>query len=377
VRAPGLSGDAPSDVLAGPGVLADRLEALPVRVEAATVATGEAALADYPGGLRPTSTIRIGGAGEMGLGENVAFSGEAHSAFVDLARLIERQLRAAGGGLMVTDAMSLVERVTTREPAERRAPAQAAISRYARAAVEAALIDLGLRQAGLGIGALAGVAEARLRFVVSFDGGGDPVGHIDRLRAAGWCGALKLDVDPGWSGSIRRAIAAEAGLAILDFKGRGDGALVCDLSGRFPAAVFEDPPSTEGHPRCARDAPVVDVDAASAALACGEAINLKAPRMGGPLAALRALELARNTAARVGALRAYWGGMFEVGAGRRQARALAALFCPDAPNDLAPHDLGPPAAPAENVRQPGAPVLHDGTRRIRLDGIGFGSELDG
>jgi hypothetical protein len=231
--------------------------------------------------------------------------------------------------------------------------------------VEAALIDLALRQAGLGLGALTGVAQTRLRFVVSFDGGGDPLGHIGRLRAAGWPGALKLDVDPGWSEPTRRALAAEAGLAILDFKGRGDGALVRDLSGRFPAAIFEDPPSTEGHPRCARDAPVVDVDAAAAALARGEAINLKAPRMGGPLAALRALELARAAApAPADAPRAYWGGMFEIGAGRRQARALAALFCPDAPNDLAPHDLARPGAGAE----------HGETRRVRLDPIGFGTD---
>jgi hypothetical protein len=367
VRAIGLSGGGVAHVRAGPGALADRLEALPVRVEAATAATGEAALADYPGGLRPTSTIRIGGAGEVGLGENVAFTGEAHAAFVALAHGLERQLRAAGGGLMVKEAMSLLERAATGEPAEGRAPAQAsqaAIRRYARAAVEAALIDLGLRQAGLGIGALAGVAEARLRVVVSFDGGSDPVGHIARLRAAGWWGALKLDVDPGWSGPIRRALAAEAGLAVLDFKGRGDGALVRDLSGRSPATIFEDPPSTEGHRNCARDAPVVDVDAAAAALARGEALNLKAPRMGGPLAALRALDLARNTAAPAGALRTYWGGMFEVGAGRRQARALAALFCPDAPNDLAPHDLALPGAAGE----------HDETLLVRLDGIGFGSD---
>ncbi len=374
MRAPGLKGDgdgdAPTAVRAGPGALADRLEALPVRVEAATVAAGESALADYPGGLRPTSTIRLVGAGEVGLGENVAFTGEAHAAFVDLARGIERDLRAAGAGLTVGGAMSLVERAAVGERAHARAaraPAQAAIARYARAAVEAALIDLALRQAGLGIGGLTGVAEARLRFVVSFDGGGDPVGHIGRLRAAGWGGALKLDVDPGWSGPIRRVLAAEAGLAILDFKGRGDGALVGDLSERFPAAIFEDPPSPEGHLRCARDAPVSDVDAAAGVLARGEAINLKAPRMGGPLAALRALELARTSPSPAGTTRAYWGGMFEIGAGRRQARVFAALFCPDAPNDLAPHDLGRPGAAAE----------HDETRLIRLDGIGFGSDPDG
>jgi hypothetical protein len=59
--------------------------------------------------------------------------------------------------------------------------------------------------------------------------------------------------------------------------------------------------------------------------------------------------------------------MFEIGAGRRQARALAALFCADGPNDLAPHDLAGPSAAAE----------HDETRPVRLDGIGFGSDPAG
>ena len=32
----------------------------------------------------------------------------------------------------------------------------------------------------------------------------------------------------------------------------------------------------------------------------------------------------------------YFGGMFEVGPARAQLAALAALLCPDAPNDVAP-----------------------------------------
>ena len=60
-------------------------------------------------------------------------------------------------------------------------------------------------------------------------------------------------------------------------------------------------------------------------------MNLKPARMGG---VLEALACATRCAAEGIAL--YMGGMFEVGVGRTQLRALAALLCPDGPNDIAP-----------------------------------------
>jgi hypothetical protein len=107
----------------------------------------------------------------------------------------------------------------------------------------------------------------------------------------------------------------------------------------------------------ARDRPLATVADVDAAAARGEAINLKAPRMGGPLVVLRALAAARSRGALV-----YFGGMFEVGPGREQARQLAALFCGEAPNDLGP--LLGALAPA------GAPSL------MRLDAAGFGATCD-
>jgi hypothetical protein len=98
----------------------------------------------------------------------------------------------------------------------------------------------------------------------------------------------------------------------------------------------------------------------SSALARSESINLKAPRMGGPLCVLRSLERASRSPAQ-----AYLGGMFEVDVGREQARQLAALYCPLAPNDLAPNRAvsgNPDHRPLEK-----SPV------RVRLDGPGFGS----
>jgi hypothetical protein len=355
-----------------PGALADALEALPVRVVSLEVRQGRIAVADYPGGWRPTSVVCVTGEGHTGFGENVAFHTEEHARFA---------VRAADW-LAVEQRAHPSERAPPRRVAavlsslpaclpERMSASVASLTPHERAALEAAILDLGMRQAASSLRDLTGCAAARLRFVRSFATAVDPLEPIHRCRARGYSGTLKLDVDSSWGRSTRERLAREPGIAILDFKGRGDGAFAQELAALFPAAIFEDPPPGTLPVRVSRDAVLGDARAVAEALGRGEAVNLKAPRMGGPLAMLRALELAladRSPAPRedpgedpgenpredagedpgedprddprdgpvasTGVI-AYLGGMFEVGVGRAQARQLAALYCADAPNDLA------------------------------------------
>ena len=325
------------------GALAEALGALPVQVSGVEVRQTGVALDDYQGGPRPSSVLRLVGGGHAGEGENVAFTAEEHARFAAEAEAMLRRPRGAKSGRV--DAMI--------------APA---VRGYPRAALEAALIDLALRQAGTTLAVLTGVACASLRFVVSFAACADPAARATRLRAGdrGPGQELKIDVDPTWGRDVEVALASLAGIAILDFKGRGDAERAADLSTLFPGTIFEDPPVGTAHPRVARDGSLSDARAVAVALARGEAVNIKAPRMGGPLEALRALDLAARAAGT-----AYLGGMFEVGVGRRQARQLAALFCPAAPNDLA--GLVEDGAPSRASGGAGpSPAL------IRLDTPGFG-----
>jgi len=351
-------------VTARPGALADTLAALPVCVEAVEVQRRALALDDYAGGPRPSSVVRLSGLGHVGRGENVAFSED------DQARFAARAASLLAGGAL--------REGTWRGPVG--ALLGEAARGYERAALEAALIDLALRQAGTTLAALTGRHESALRVVLSFAARPDPAAYARALRGtaraqtkAGVPAAtvvdsdvdakvgspsaadleLKIDVDPAWTAAAATALAAEPGVAVLDFKGRGDARLAAMLSPLFSGALFEDPPPGTTHPRRARDASLTDAGTVAAALARGESVNLKAPRMGGPLEVLRALESVRGAGAdRI----AYLGGMFEVDVGRTQARQLAALFCADGPNDLAPLH-GP----------------HRGNRlAVRLDTPGFG-----
>lgn len=294
-----------------PAELARTLAALPVHLERAHVTQTAVPLPDYPGEPRPSSTVELHGAGLTGYGENVAFYGAEHVAF---AEHVDEWARTA----RTSDALTV-----------ERALADTALPRYERAALEAALIDLALRQAELSLYDLTDVPEAELRFVASLSGGADPIRAITRLRDTGFVGELKLDLDEHWTDHVLSELGHDPSLVILDFKGRGNAAFASRVAHAAPHALLEDPP--EGAEiaafRVSRDAPLASAAEVSAVLALGCSVNLKAPRMGGPLEVLRALELAPT--------RSYFGGMFEVGVGRQQARLFAALYCPSAPNDLA------------------------------------------
>ena len=333
-----------------PAQLAVRLEALEVCVESARVDDRSVTLPDYPGGPRPSGVVLLSGWGVQGTGENVAFSESEQDRFrTYVARWFEE--RAAG------PRRALVGELSTEGSA------------YERAALEAALIDLALRQAGLSLFDLTGVREADLRFVVSLAAERDPLAEMRRRRDAGYRGDFKVDVEPSWAPAMASALAKESGIAIFDFKGRADAALARALYAACPGPIFEDPPPdfeepahAPGASRVSRDAPILEPASVSVARARGEAVNLKAPRMGGPLNVLRGLERALESRASDEAVIAYLGGMFEVGVGRRQARQLAALYCARAPNDL-----------ALNVAEGGSTDPHaQSPARVRFDRPGFG-----
>ncbi len=343
-----------------PGELAHALSELPVQVDGVEITRSAVPLPDYPDGPRPSSVLRLTGAGEVGLGENVAFSPVEHDRF---ARYGHGWLEAVGPSTTLRVGSALGMGGTA----------------YERAALEAALIDLALRQAGLSLYDLTGERASKLRFVVSFAACADPQQVVRRLRDEGFGGDLKVDVDPSWGDATLQAIAREPGIAIFDFKGKGEPRVAQRLAELNGSALLEDPPhgfeqraTTAELARLSRDASLSDRVAVGVAISRGESVNLKAPRMGGPLELLRALDLVFEqrdlggvpAAETIRSTSVYLGGMFEVGIGRAQARQLAALYCTDAPNDLAPNvDRGSVAV----SRRANSPAL------VQFDEPGFGT----
>jgi hypothetical protein len=291
-----------------PERLAAALRRLPVTIDAVDVAVRAIAVPSY-GGLRPRSVATLAGGGHTGSGEHVGWTEAAHRAFA--ARAPDATPRGTW----------TVESLATRLDAQ-------ALPSYDRAALEAAAIWLALAQAGTTLATLAAVTPRGPRTVVSFARCDDPAAEAARHPGR----ELKVDVDPDWPEATWRALAAAGRVVTLDWKGSGHASAYARARAAFPSAIHEDPAPPLPAPIAAAlalDQPVVT--AAVARERRPRHCNLKPARMGGVLEAL-----ATAGACAACGIGVYVGGMFELGVGRAQLRELAAILCPDAPNDLAP-----------------------------------------
>jgi len=310
--------------------LAAALAALTVDVEGADCAVGAVAVPSYAGGPRPTSTVTLGGRGARGHGEHVGWTPGAHAAFAARVRALPVGRRTVGG--FAAELLAALP-----EP-------------YDRAALEAAAIDLALRQAGTTLAAVGGVTPRPLRYVVSFASTPEPAAEARRHPGV----ALKVDADAAWDDATFAALAAVGRVAVLDWKRTGGDADHARGRRHLPEALIEDPgpdPTRWSQARLALDAPILrarDLDTLSVRPA---ALNLKPARMGGVLEALAAAAWAEAHGVAL-----YLGGMFELGVGRSQLQALASVLSPDGPNDVAPiaRDERPVERPAR-LQVAGAP----------------------
>jgi L-alanine-DL-glutamate epimerase-like enolase superfamily enzyme len=323
-----------------PGELAERLAALPVLVEGHTVDIGAVPVEGYYGGRRrPTAEVTLVGAGQVGLGENVDWTPEEQARFADVVGdLLPRVVSPRPVTIGALSARLLESRA----------------HRHHRAAIEAAAIELALRQASTELFRLADRSPQTVRHCrsIGFEAvePEGPMPAVERVLEAEPEARIKIDCSPvGWPESTWRALAATDRIVVVDFKREGSARQVALAHRHLPEAWLEDPPaatiegpdpdgpSSSWRGRIALDGYVTaaaDLDDPPVPPA---AVNVKAPRVGGPLEALRCLDRCA-----IRGWHAYMGGMFEVGAGRRQARDLASLYTADSWNDLAPLWTGSP-----------------------------------
>lgn len=299
---------------ATPEVLRAALGALAVTIDDAESTVGAVAVPSYPGEPRPHSVLTLRGAGAAGRGEHVGWTAAAHLACRDHA------LPRVPRGRWPLAAWSAALAGVVPEP-------------YDRAALEAAAIDLALRQHGVSLFGLVRQPPRPVRYVVSFARVADPAAEARRQGDV----ELKVDVDPAWDDATFAALAAAGRIAVLDWKNGGTRADHERAHRLLPEALLEDPCwelapwSHAVQRRLAADAPLARAADVHRLPVRPAAANLKPARMGGILEALDAV-----TACQARGIAVYLGGMFEIDVGRRQLHALAALLCPDGPNDLAP-----------------------------------------
>lgn len=312
------------DVVLSAGELWRALVELPIEIDGFETDIGFVDVAGYYDGQpRPTGVVRLRGREYAGEGENVDWYLEDQRAFAEACsgciRIGRTTVGDLSGGLVGLD------------------------SPYHRAAVEAAAIDLALRQAGTSMVRLSGRPSHPIHFcwslgVDAYDRYGQPLAAIERLLDSAPEARLKIDVPAErWPDDVWRRLAERGRVVVLDFKRSGSVSAVAQAHESLPNAWIEDPPVDallDGSPwvdRIALDGYVTCEADLRTHPSVTAAVNIKAPRMGGTLEVLRCIEACHRSG-----WHAYFGGMFEVGPGRRQARILASLFAASAWNDLAP-----------------------------------------
>jgi hypothetical protein len=319
----------------------ERVAELPVTVEGYTL---EGISRQVSSGFeRLTTVIRLSGAGDDGIGEDVTYEPDEHRRQQELGPVLEL------AGEWTFDSFSAHLGELDLFPAG--APEHDVYRNYRRWAFESAALDLALRQAETSLAAAVARTPAPVEFVVSTRMGEPPtVAPVTRRLAAYPALRFKLDATPDWSDELIEELVGTGAVASIDFKGaykgtpvdvQTDPELYRRIAHAFPDAWLEDPDldapgafdALAAHQdRITWDAPIHSVQDILDRRVLPRTVNLKPSRFGSVRALFDAYDFCEQRG-----MGAYGGGQFELGPGRGQIQYLAALFHPAAPNDIAPH----------------------------------------
>lgn len=296
---------------------------------------------------RPSTCISIHGDETTGFGEDVTYDVDDHRAFVD-----------SPGELPLSGTYTFEEFSAALEGIDLfpgAGPAREASRAYRRWAFESAALDLALKQAETDLASVLGRSYDPVRFLVSTRLGDPPT--VDRVET--WLDidpslGFKLDATSAWTPELVDALAETDAVRIVDLKGHyagtmvdqpADPALYRRLVETLPDALIEDPILTdetrtlfEGvEGRLSWDAPITDAASIEALPFTPEWLNVKPSRCGAVETVFEVVEYCLDHDVRM-----YGGGQTELGVGRQHVHALASLFYPDAPNDIAPRAYNDP-----------------------------------
>jgi hypothetical protein len=313
---------------------------------------------------RFSTVIRLRGAGQEGVGEDVSYAPEAHTS-----------LQAAGpvqplaGDWTIASFCDHVESLDLwPEP-----PGSDAFVHYRIWAYESAALDLALRQAGIPLAEALGREARPVSFVVSMRLGEPPSFEpVQALLERYPTTRFKLDATSSWTRELAERIQATGALDSIDLKGLYAGTVVDQgadpelyrlVAEAFPQAWIEDalldertdPILAPHRHRLTWDANIHSVADIEGLPFAPRMVNVKPSRLGPLRELMRAYD--HCTERNIGM---YSGGQFEIGPGRGQIQYLASLFHPDTPNDVAPggyNDVHPPdGLPASPLAPQPAPT---------------------
>jgi hypothetical protein len=341
-----------------------RVADLPLVIDTVDIAQQERDTSS--GFVRKSTTFALSGDGETGRGEDVTYDTEDHDA---LAEAWDEEAYDLAGEYTFGSFSAHLESI---DLFPTKAPERDTAHHYRRWGLESAGLDLALRQAGESLGSRLDREYSPVRFVASTRLGEPPsTDRVEEILDRVPDSEFKLDPTNDWTPDIVDALAATDAVRILDIKGQYKGTEVdqepdADLYRLvfegFPDAVVEDPAlvsETEAivdshSERLSWDVPITDVASVESLPYPPNWLNIKPSRFGTVESLFETLAYADEHG-----IQLYGGGQFELDVGRGQIQALASLFYPDGPNDVAPGVYNDPDLPDElpaSPLEPEAPV---------------------
>ena len=297
------------------------------------------------GFTRTTTEYRVAGDGDIGCGEDVSYKTADHDALAET-----EPIDLSGEWTIATLSAHLDEvDLFAHEP-----PTYEHYRNYRQWAIESAALDLALRQRGETLGEVLGIKPEPVRFVVSTRLGEPPTpDRIERLLALDDTREFKLDPTEEWSTDVFTTLAATDAVRILDLKdwyGGPDPDVDPKLYQKvfdMESVIIEDAAVTaetrqmvESHAdRLSFDSPIDSVESLRSLPVKPGWCNIKPSRFGSIESLFETIEYCQREE-----ITLYSGGQFELASGRVAIQTLAALFYPDAPNDVAPSVFNDPAA---------------------------------
>ncbi len=299
------------------------------------------------GFTRATTVVSLHGENETGKGEDVTYDNDAHDVFETMAQEL-----AFSGTYKLDEFSDYISEVDLFFGEE---PAQSIFHNYRRWAFESAALDLALKQADTTLAEQLNREYHPVRFVVSTRLGDPPTGE----RILDWLDRnpdleFKLDPTSEWSDDLIARLADTNAVRVLDLKGQyhgttvdqpADPELYTRVIDGFPDALIEDPALTDetellfdgSEERVTWDYPIRSVATIENLPWEPTWLNIKPSRFGSVQALFETLDYCEQEG-----IRMFGGGQFELDVGREHLHAIASLFYPDAPNDIAPAGYNDP-----------------------------------
>lgn len=300
---------------------------------------------------RTSTVIVLRGKGETGYGEDVTYEGDDQHAFFENPTFPQTGEFTHRGFSETVGESGFGDSWSNRA--------------YRRWGFESAALDLALKQAGTNLAAVLEREYEPVRFVASTRLGDPPTfDRIETLRERNPDVEFKLDPTSDWTAELIERLAETGRVRILDLKSQYEGTSVDQpvdfdlyqtIVDHFPDAIIEDPaltdetqPLFDGHEeRLSWDASIHGIDDIEQLPFEPSVLNIKPSRFGSVESLLDTIDYCLEREVTL-----YGGGQFELDVGREHIHAIASLFYPYGPNDVAPKDYNNPDLPENLERSP-------------------------